>query len=48
MVGRGLEDLADPGARFRAVTAEQVLAVAGSLDPSRRVEGVVEGCLAGR
>jgi zinc protease len=48
IVGRGLEDLADPGARFRAVTAEQVLAVAGSLDPSRRVEGVVEGCLAGR
>jgi zinc protease len=48
MVGRGLDDLADPGARFRAVTVEQVLAVAGSLEPARRVEGVVEGSLPGR
>ena len=43
LVGRGLEDLSDPGARFRAVGVEEVLAAARSLDPSCRAEGVVEG-----
>ncbi len=48
LVGRGLEDLADPGARFRAVGVEEVQAAARSLDPSRRAEGVVEGSPDGR
>ena len=44
IAGRGLEELEDPGAEYRAVTAEEVLAVArGYLDPSRRSEGVVRG-----
>jgi predicted Zn-dependent peptidase len=39
-----LEDMADPGAQFRAVTAEDVLRLAASsLDPARRAEGVVRG-----
>jgi zinc protease len=42
--GNGLGELADPAASFRAVTAADVLRVAaGSLDPARRVEGVVRG-----
>jgi hypothetical protein len=48
LVGRGLEDLSDPGARFRAVGVEEVLAAARSLDPSCRAEGVVEGTADGR
>jgi zinc protease len=48
LMGRGLEDLADPGSRYHAVTVAQVLAVAAALDPARRVEGVVEGSLGGR
>ena len=44
IAGRGLEELEDPGAEYRAVTAEEVLAVAREhLDPSRRSEGVVRG-----
>jgi zinc protease len=43
-----LEELDDPGAPFRAVTAEDVLRVAASLDPARRAEGVVRGTGAGR
>ena len=44
VAGSGLAELEDPGAAYRAVTAEEVLRVAGaSLDPSRRVEGVVRG-----
>ncbi|HEX5963347.1 MAG TPA: insulinase family protein, partial [Gemmatimonadales bacterium] len=44
LIGNGLEDLEDPGAAFRAVTAEAVLEVARrNLDPSRRAEGVVRG-----
>jgi zinc protease len=44
-----LEDMADPGAPFRAVTAEDVQRLAaGSLDPSRRAEGVVRGTGAAR
>jgi zinc protease len=44
-----LEDMADPGAPFRAVTAEDVQRLAaGSLDPARRAEGVVRGTGASR
>jgi predicted Zn-dependent peptidase len=44
VAGRGLGDLLDPAAMFRNVTAEDVQRVAArSLDPSRRVEGVVRG-----
>lgn len=44
IAGRGLEELEDPGAEYRAVVAEEVLAVAREhLDPSRRSEGVVRG-----
>ncbi|CAN5730373.1 pitrilysin family protein [soil metagenome] len=49
LAGRGLEELADPAARFRAVGAEDILRVAAaSLDPSRKAEGVVRGTGAGR
>lgn len=49
IAGRGLEELEDPGAEYRAVTAEEVLAVAREhLDPSRRSEGVVRGRSSGR
>jgi zinc protease len=44
LIGNGLADLEDPGAAYRAVTAEDVLRVArGNLDPSRRAEGIVRG-----
>jgi hypothetical protein len=44
VAGAGLADLADPAAAFRAVTAGDVLRVAGQfLDPRRRAEGVVRG-----
>jgi predicted Zn-dependent peptidase len=44
VAGSGLAELEDPAAAFRAVTAEDVLRVAqASLDPERRVEGVVRG-----
>jgi zinc protease len=44
-----LEDMADPGAPFRAVTTEDVQRVAASsLDPSRRAEAVVRGTGASR
>ncbi len=43
MAGRGLEELDDPAAPFRSVTAEDVLRVAALLDPERRAEGVVRG-----
>jgi zinc protease len=44
LIGNGLGDLDDPGAAFRAVTAEAVLQVAQrNLDPTRRAEGVVRG-----
>jgi zinc protease len=49
LAGRGLEELADPAARFRAVGAEDILRVAaGSLDPAHKAEGVVRGTGAGR
>jgi zinc protease len=39
-----LEEMSDPGAPFRAVTAEDVQRLAASsLDPGRRAEGVVRG-----
>ncbi|HET7023919.1 MAG TPA: pitrilysin family protein, partial [Gemmatimonadales bacterium] len=48
IAGRGLEELEDPGAEYRAVTAEEVLAVAREhLDPARRAEGVVRGRVGG-
>jgi zinc protease len=44
VVGAGLRELDDPGARFRSVTAEDVMRVAAQhLDRTRRVEGVVRG-----
>ena len=44
LIGDGLDELADPAAPFRAVTGEQVRALAaGYLDPLRRVEGIVRG-----
>ena len=44
VAGSGLHELEDPAAAYRAVTAEDVLRVAAeSLDPARRVEGVVRG-----
>jgi zinc protease len=49
IAGSGLEELADPAARFRAVRAEDVHRVAAaSLDPARKAEGVVRGTGAGR
>jgi zinc protease len=48
LTGAGLEELADPAAPFRAVRAEDVLRVAGSLDPARKAEGVVRGTGAAR
>jgi zinc protease len=48
LAGAGLEELDDPAARFRAVRAEDVLRVAGSLDPALRAEGVVRGTGASR
>ncbi|HET6837775.1 MAG TPA: pitrilysin family protein [Gemmatimonadales bacterium] len=44
LIGNGLEDLKDPGAAYRSVTAEDVLRVAQrNLDPELRSEGVVRG-----
>jgi zinc protease len=44
MIGDGLEELADPGARYREVTVEAVQEVASSsLVPERRAEGIVRG-----
>jgi zinc protease len=44
LIGNGLVDLQDPGAAFRAVSADDVLRVAeGNLRPSERAEGVVRG-----
>ena len=42
--GSGLDELEDPAAPFRAVTAEDVLRIAAEyLTPERRAEGVVRG-----
>ena len=47
--GAGLEELDDPAAPYRAVTAADVQRVAAaSLDPSRKAEGVVRGTGAAR
>jgi zinc protease len=44
LIGQGLEDLKDPGAAYRSVTAEGVLEVARrNLDPEQRSEGIVRG-----
>jgi zinc protease len=44
LIGNGLEDLRDPGAAYRSVTAEAVLQVAQQhLDPALRSEGIVRG-----
>jgi zinc protease len=44
LIGAGLDDLTDPAARFRAVTAEEVLEVTGAnLRRELRCEGVVRG-----
>jgi predicted Zn-dependent peptidase len=44
MLGQGLDELEDPAAPYRSVTAEEVWRVAReSLRPERRAEGVVRG-----
>ncbi len=44
IAGTGLQEMDDPAAQFRAVTADDVLRVAAThLDRARRVEGVVRG-----
>jgi len=43
LIGNGLGDLENPGSAFRAVTAEELLAVADCYLRARRVEGVVRG-----
>ena len=44
LVGRGLEELDDPAAAYRRVTAEAVQSVAAEyLGGGRRAEGVVRG-----
>ena len=43
LIGNGLGDLENPGSAFRAVTAEELLAVADRYLRARRVEGVVRG-----
>jgi zinc protease len=49
LIGEGLEELADPGAAFRRVTAAEVQAVAARyLSPVERAEGVVRGTGGGR
>ncbi|MBA3316903.1 MAG: insulinase family protein [Gemmatimonadales bacterium] len=49
LAGGGLEELADPAARFRAVEAGDIQRVAAlSLDPTRKAEGVVRGTGAAR
>jgi len=49
MLGEGLDELEDPGAPYRRVTADAVWAVArASLQPARRAEGVVRGTGGGR
>ncbi|MDX2193398.1 MAG: pitrilysin family protein [Gemmatimonadales bacterium] len=49
IAGEGLQELDDPGAPYRAVTAMDVLAVArAALAPERRAEGVVRGTGGGR
>jgi predicted Zn-dependent peptidase len=49
MIGGGLVEGANPGERYRRVTADQVQALATrSLDPGRRAEGVIQGSGGGR
>jgi zinc protease len=49
LVGDGLEELAEPGAAFRQVTAAEVRAVAARyLVPDERAEGVIRGSGGGR
>jgi zinc protease len=49
MIGEGLDELEDPAAPYRQVTAEAVWRVAqASLRPERRAEGVVRGTGGGR
>jgi zinc protease len=44
IIGEGLQEIDDPGRRYRGVDADAVRAVADEyLDPARRVEGVVRG-----
>ena len=44
LIGEGLQEMEDPGRRYRMVKAEDVMAVAKRyLDPGQRVEGVVRG-----
>jgi hypothetical protein len=44
VIGNGLEDLRDPGAAYRSVTAQDVLQVAQrNLVPELRSEGIVRG-----
>jgi zinc protease len=44
IIGEGLQEINDPGKRYRTVDAEQVMTVARTyLDAERRVEGIVRG-----
>jgi zinc protease len=49
LIGEGLDELAEPGAAYRRVTAAQIQEVADrSLSPGTRAEGVVRGAGGGR
>ena len=48
LTGNGLSDLEGTADRYRAVTAEQVLAVAGQFPSGVRAEGIVRGVGGGR
>jgi zinc protease len=49
LIGEGLDELAEPGAAYRRVTAAQIQEVAErSLSPATRAEGVVRGAGGGR
>jgi zinc protease len=44
LIGNGLDDLRDPGAAYRSVTAQDVWEIARrNLDPEQRSEGIVRG-----
>jgi predicted Zn-dependent peptidase len=43
LAGEGLEELANPGERYRHVTAEEVRAVAEAYLTGARAEGVIRG-----
>jgi predicted Zn-dependent peptidase len=48
LAGGGLDDLEDPAERYRAVTAEEVRAIAAEVLSGTRVEGVIRGTGGGK